>query len=381
MTGDNPLRVYFVVGEESGDVLGTKLIDAFEELGSPVKPMGLAGAKMQDKGMDSLFDIAELSVMGISAVVKNLPNLLKRIRQTVDDILAKKPDVLLLIDSPDFSYRVAKKVRQEAPNIKIIKYVAPTVWAWRSGRAKKIKPYIDHIMAILPFEPQLLKKLGGPEATYVGHPLASELPNIQTANKMACHDVPRLVILPGSRKGELKLMLPVIRETIQILHERGNKFELVLPAVTRLEADIRQETSGWIIKPTIVMGEEAKKKAFTNADLALATSGTVILELALYKVPMVSIYKLDKMMMAVRHMITAWTTLLPNLIVDYPFIPEKINENAHPEHLARMLERLMMSGEERNVQLKGFELLEEKLASEQLGAKVAARKIIELLAE
>jgi lipid-A-disaccharide synthase len=380
MTGDNPLRVYFVVGEESGDVLGTKLIDAFEELGSPVKPMGLAGAKMQDKGMDSLFDIAELSVMGISAVVKNLPNLLKRIRQTVDDILAKKPDVLLLIDSPDFSYRVAKKVRQEAPNIKIIKYVAPTVWAWRSGRAKKIKPYIDHIMAILPFEPQLLKKLGGPEATYVGHPLASELPNIQTANKMACHDVPRLVILPGSRKGELKLMLPVIRETIQILHERGNKFELVLPAVTRLEADIRQETSGWIIKPTIVMGEEAKKKAFTNADLALATSGTVILELALYKVPMVSIYKLDKMMMAVRHMITAWTTLLPNLIVDYPFIPEKINENAHPEHLARMLERLMMSGEERNVQLKGFELLEEKLASEQLGAKVAARKIIELLA-
>ena len=380
MTGDNPLRVYFVVGEESGDVLGTKLIDAFEELGSPVKPMGLAGAKMQDKGMDSLFDIAELSVMGISAVVKNLPNLLKRIRQTVDDILAKKPDVLLLIDSPDFSYRVAKKVRQEAPNIKIIKYIAPTVWAWRSGRAKKIKPYIDHIMAILPFEPQLLKKLGGPEATYVGHPLASELPNIQTANKMACHDVPRLVILPGSRKGELKLMLPVIRETIQILHERGNKFELILPAVTRLEADIRQETSGWIIKPTIVMGEEAKKKAFTNADLALATSGTVILELALYKVPMVSIYKLDKMMMAVRHMITAWTTLLPNLIVDYPFIPEKINENAHPEHLARMLERLMMSGEERNVQLKGFELLEEKLASEQLGAKVAARKIIELLA-
>ncbi len=381
MTGDNPLRVYFVVGEESGDVLGTKLIDAFEEMGSPVKPMGLAGAKMQDKGMDSLFDIAELSVMGISAVVKNLPNLLKRIRQTVDDILAKKPDVLLLIDSPDFSYRVAKKVRQEAPNIKIIKYVAPTVWAWRSGRAKKIKPYIDHIMAILPFEPQLMKKLGGPEATYVGHPLASELPNIQTANKMACHDVPRLVILPGSRKGELKLMLPVIRDTIQILHERGNKFELTLPAVTRLEADIRQETSGWIIKPTIVTGEEAKKKAFTNADLALATSGTVILELALYKVPMVSIYKLDKMMMAVRHMITAWTTLLPNLIVDYPFIPEKINENAHPEHLARMLERLMMSGEERNVQLKGFELLEEKLASEQLGAKVAARKIIELLAE
>lgn len=381
MAADNPIRVYFVVGEESGDVLGTKLIDAFEALEQPVKPMGLGGAKMQAKGVESLFDISELSVMGISAVVKKLPSLLNRIRQTVEDILAKKPDVLLLIDSPDFSYRVAKKVRQKAPNIKIIKYVAPTVWAWRAGRAKKIKPYIDHIMAILPFEPDLLKKLGGPDATYVGHPLASEMPNIDIASKTGCNDVPKLVILPGSRKGELKLMLPVIRDTIHILHERGNAFELVLPAVTKLETEIRQETSDWSIKPTIVTGEEAKKEAFTNADLALATSGTVILELALYKVPMVSIYKLDKMMMAVRHMITAWTTLLPNLIVDYPFVPEKINENAHPEHLARMLERLMEPSEERNVQLRGFELIEKKLANEKSGANLAAQKILELVAK
>ena len=374
------LRIYFVVGEDSGDALGVKLMDAFDNLSQEIEPMGLAGAKMKEKGVDSLFDISELSVMGISAVVSRLPSLLKRIRQTVDDIIDKKPDVLLLIDSPEFSYRVAKKVRKKLPQVKIVKYVAPTVWAWRAGRAKKIKPYIDHIMAILPFEPELLKKLGGPEATYVGHPLAAEIPSIATKTKKICSQVPKLLVLPGSRRGELKLMLPVIRDTLAILQDRGNNFEVTLPAVGRLETEIREQTSDWIIKPNIVTGEEAKIEAFKNADLALATSGTVILELALYKVPMISIYKLDRMMMQVRHMITAWTTALPNLIADYPFIPERLNENAHPEHLARMLERLMMSGEERDVQLKGFDQIIKQLKNEKSGAQVAAQKIIELVA-
>ena len=375
------LRIYFVVGEDSGDALGVKLMDAFDNLSQEIEPMGLAGAKMKEKGVDSLFDISELSVMGISAVVSKLPSLLKRIRQTVDDIIDKKPDVLLLIDSPEFSYRVAKKVRKKLPQVKIVKYVAPTVWAWRAGRAKKIKPYIDHIMAILPFEPELLKKLGGPEATYVGHPLAAEIPSIATKSKKSCSQVPKLLVLPGSRRGELKLMLPVIRDTLAILQDRGNNFEVTLPAVGRLETEIREQTSDWIIKPNIVTGEEAKIEAFKNADLALATSGTVILELALYKVPMISIYKLDRIMMQVRHMITAWTTALPNLIADYPFIPERLNENAHPEHLARMLERLMMSGEERDVQLKGFDQIIKQLKSEKSGAEVAAQKIIDLVAK
>ena len=375
------LRIYFVVGEDSGDALGVKLMDAFDNLSQEIEPMGLAGAKMKEKGVDSLFDISELSVMGISAVVSRLPSLLKRIRQTVDDIIDKKPDVLLLIDSPEFSYRVAKKVRKKLPQVKIVKYVAPTVWAWRAGRAKKIKPYIDHIMAILPFEPELLKKLGGPEATYVGHPLAAEIPSIATKSKKSCSQVPKLLVLPGSRRGELKLMLPVIRDTLAILQDRGNNFEVTLPAVGRLETEIREQTSDWIIKPNIVTGEEAKIEAFKNADLALATSGTVILELALYKVPMISIYKLDRIMMQVRHMITAWTTALPNLIADYPFIPERLNENAHPEHLARMLERLMMSGEERDVQLKGFDQIIKQLKSEKSGAEVAAQKIIDLVAK
>lgn len=373
------LRIYFVVGEESGDALGEKLISAFQKQSPEITPMGLAGPRMKAKGVKSLFDISELSVMGISAVASKLPSLLKRIRETAKDVVEKKPDVLLLIDSPEFSYRVAKKVRKKLPQVKIVKYVAPTVWAWRPGRAKKIKPYIDHIMAILPFEPELLKSLGGPDATYVGHPLAAEMPSIATKSKKKCSEVPKLLVLPGSRRGELKLMLPVIRDTLKILRDRGNQFEVTLPAVSKLENEIREQTKIWEVKPNIVVGEEAKKEAFKQADLALATSGTVILELALYKVPMISIYKLDRIMMQVRHIITAWTTALPNLIADYPVVPERLNENAHPEHLARMLERLMLDGEERAVQLNGFDKIIKQLKNEKSGAEVAAKKIVEIV--
>lgn len=375
------LRIYFVVGEESGDALGETLLDAFDELTQSIEPMGLAGSRMKARGVESLFDISELSVMGISAVVSKLPSLLKRISQTAKDVIEKKPDVLLLIDSPEFSYRVAKKVRKELPDVKIVKYVAPTVWAWRPGRAKKIKPYIDHIMAILPFEPELLKELGGPDATYVGHPLATNMPEIDIKQKKKCAEVPKLIVLPGSRRIEIKLLMPVIRETLQVLKDRGNTFEVVLPAVQKLEADIREHVKAWPVKPEIVSGEEAKIKAFTDADIALTASGTVTLELALYKVPMISIYKLDRLMMQIRHLITAWTTALPNLIADYPVVPERLNENTHPQHLARMIERLMMDGEERKIQLKGFEQISKKLSQEKSGASVAAQKIIEIVAQ
>ena len=375
------IRIYFVVGEESGDALGEKLINAFEKQSHKIEPMGLAGPRMMAKGVESLFDISELSVMGISAVASKLPSLLRRIRETTKDVIDKKPDVLLLIDSPEFSYRVAKKVRKKLPDVKIVKYVAPTVWAWRPGRAKKIKPYIDHIMAILPFEPELLKSLDGPDATYVGHPLASEMPSISIKSKKKCSEVPKLLVLPGSRRGELKLMLPVIRDTLKALKDRGNELEILLPAVDKLADEIGEKIRSWEVKPKLVVGEDAKIEAFKQADLALATSGTVILELALYKVPMISIYKLDRLMMQVRHMITAWTTALPNLIADYPVVPERLNENAHPQHLARMLERLMLDGEERAVQLKGFDKIAKKLENEKPGAEVAAEKIIELISK
>ena len=374
------LRIYFITGEESGDALGAGLISSFHSLGADILPMGLGGERMQGLGLNSLFDISELSVMGFSGVTAKLPKLLSRIRQTTADVLKKKPDVLLMIDSPEFSYRVAKRVRKKLPDMKIIKYVAPSVWAWRPGRAKKIAGYVDHILAILPFEPELLKKLGGPAATYVGHPLAAQIPSTSKNSRKTCGDPVKLVVLPGSRKNETSRLLPFISQTLQILKERGNRqFEITLPAVTKLESDIREAARDWAIKPNIVTGEEAKRSAFEVADIALAASGTVTLELALYKIPMISIYKLDGLAFMMRHLLTGWTASLPNLIADYPVVPERFNEYAHPQYVARMIERLCNDGQERRLQLEGFELISKRLKQENTSPDIAAGKILELV--
>ncbi|MEM7216441.1 MAG: lipid-A-disaccharide synthase [Pseudomonadota bacterium] len=378
MSDKDPLHLYFVVGEESGDALGANLLASIQEINGPVNPSGLAGSRMQAMGMHSLFEISDISVMGISGVASRLPVLLSRIRKTVADILEKKPDVLVLIDSPEFSYRVARKIRAKSPKIKIVKYVAPSVWAWRPGRARKIKKYIDHILAVLPFEPAILEELGGPDATYVGHPLAADIPEIEISDKKTAAATPRMVILPGSRQSEVKRLMPVIGETLSILAERGNSFELVLPAIPKLQAEIREGVKDWPWKPEIVIGDEARKSAFERADVALAASGTVTLELALYKVPTISLYKLDGLAMIIRHWLTGWTASLPNLIADYPVIPEKFNEYAHPQYIARMVERLCLDDHERQLQLKGFALIEERLEQETPTSELAARKILEI---
>lgn len=375
---NHSLKIYFVIGEESGDALGSKLIDTFKHMNVDVSAVGLAGPRMQERGVASLFDVSELSVMGISGVVARLPGLLRRISQTAGDVIRHKPDVLLLIDSPDFSYRVAKKVRKQNPDIKIIKYVSPSVWAWRPGRAKKIRAFIDHVLAILPFEPDLLKELGGPDATFVGHPLAADMPDIDPAARHTIATPPRLVLLPGSRQSEIKRLLPVIKETLDVLKERGNEFQITLPAVSRFADEIREAVKLWAYPVDVVTGDEARAKAFRETDLALAASGTVTLELALYRVPMISIYRLDFMAMQIRHMLTGWTASLPNLIADYPVVPERFNEYAHPQYVARMVEKLVQPGHERDIQLEGFEVIRQRMAQDAPSHEVAARKIIEI---
>lgn len=378
MTDKNTLKLYFVVGEESGDILGSQLIETFKEKSVDLVPVGLAGSRMQASGMTSLFDISDISVMGISGVVAQLPKLLNRIKRTAADVIANNPDVLLLIDSPEFSYRVAQRVRKKAPWIKIIKYVAPSVWAWRPGRAKKMAPFIDHVMAILPFEPELMESLGGPKSTYVGHPLAANMPDVKTASKKTCAVPPTLLVLPGSRRSEIKRLLPFLKATLSVLDRRGNAFNYVLPAVEKLRTEIETEVSNWPQAISIVSGDDARKAAFYEADLALAASGTVTLELALYKVPMISIYKLDGAAMRIRHWLTGWTASLPNLIADYPVVPERFNEYAHPEYVARMVERLVQDGEERRIQLTGFDLIRKKMAQDTPSHDIAVMKILEL---
>lgn len=377
--GEGTRRIYFVIGEESGDILGADLIDAFAEIGLAVEPMGLGGARMRQRGVASLFDIADISVMGFSAVFARLPLILKRLRMTVRDIVARRPDLIVLIDSPDFTHRVAKRVRARLPDVPIVKYVCPSVWAWRSGRARTMKAYIDHVLALLPFEPEVLKALGGPDATYVGHPLARRLEGLSLPERTQISDPPTVLVLPGSRRGEVRSLLSDIGETLDILDQRGVAFRAVLPAVPHLEAEIRASISGWRIRPEIISGEAGKAEAFRIADVALAASGTVLLELALHRVPMISIYRLDWLMYPFRFLITAWTAALPNLIADATIVPERMNEMVRPQWLARALQALLHDQPTRQAQLDGFDRVRNEMRLSEPAGLIAARAIFQIL--
>ena len=357
MSNSPTLRIYMVLGEASGDALGADIVASLKRRDIEYELGGLAGHKMQELGANSLFDVSQLSMMGFTAVLSKLPKIYSLVHRVVDDIISFNPDIVVLIDSPDFSYAVAKRVKKRDPNISIVKYICPSVWAWRQGRAKKITAYIDHILAILPFEPDLMKQLEGPPTTYVGHPLSRELARFGNKDRSVPAKPVNLLVLPGSRKGEAKRLLPVIRDSLMVLRQRGMQFNAILPAVDHLTAYIRDEIKYWPVKPEIVTGKEAKHLAFQSADLALACSGTVLLELGLYAIPTVSIYKLDSLGFIVRRMVRAWTASLPNLIVDQVIIPERFEEYAHPQSIARVLERLSVQGPERNAQIRGFKLL------------------------
>lgn len=375
---DAPL-VYIVVGEPSGDALGADLASHLSAMRPGIRFAGTAGPRMQELGMESLFDITDTSVMGLSAVVGRLPLLLKRISETAKDIIARKPDVLVLIDSPDFNRRVAGKVRQALPAMKIVKYVCPSVWAWREGRAPAMKAWCDHVLALLPFEPECLERLGGPTATYVGHPLAQRLADLETGDRRRPQGRRTVLLLPGSRRNEIRLLLPDIRATVDILHERGADFRYLLPAVPHLEKDIRAQVAQWRVQPEIVTGEEAKREAFLQADVALAASGTVLLELALYKVPVVSIYRLDWLMHLFRGLIKSWTAALPNLITDSAFLPERVGDMVRPGWLARAIEELAHEGATRDAQIDGFERMKAAMRTEGSSGEVAARSILDLI--
>ena len=373
---DRPLRISFVVGEASGDELGADLMTALEARHSgPIDFSGLGGKAMRDAGLAPLFDIEEIAVMGISAVIGRLPAILKRINQTAQAIIDERPDVLFIIDSPDFTHRVAKKVRTVLPDLLVINYICPSVWAWRPSRAKKMTAYVDHVLAILPFEPEALERLEGPPATFIGHPLGEHAIAPRTIPKKG--EKRTLLVLPGSRSGEVKRLLPAFKGTIDVLSNRRSDFDIVIPAVERQESTIRAHVKDWAVKPQVVTGSDAKKAAFASAHAALTASGTVCLELTMAGVPTVSTYRLDPMARQLRPFIKAWSANLPNLILDYPAVPEFFDEMVRPNILARHIDRLLDGTPERKAQTQAC-LAVQKIM-QKANDRPAAEKAIDVM--
>jgi len=272
-----PIKIYFVLGEESGDALGADLLPALVaqsiKTGAQLEVIGLAGPKLETLGVKSLFTIEEIAVMGFSAVIARLPNIIRRVKQTVADILQNNPDLVVLIDSPEFTHAVGKRVRAKNKTIKIVNYVCPSVWAWRAGRAKKMTTYVDHVLTLLPFEPQVLAELQGPPATYVGHPLVAQVADTKSPGdrRDSNQNAPILLVLPGSRSSEIKRLLDPFGETLTILRQRGVKFDAVLPAVPHLKQTISDTVKDWPVSVQVVDSKD-NDLHFASAYAALAAS-------------------------------------------------------------------------------------------------------------
>ncbi|MBC8129657.1 MAG: lipid-A-disaccharide synthase [Rhizobiaceae bacterium] len=383
------MKIAFVVGETSSDLLGADLARGLNRrLGANLDLVGLGGDALAAEGLVSLFDIDELSIIGIGAILGRLPQLYLRLMQTVDHIVAARPDALIIIDSYVFSHNVARRVRRALPSLPIVNYVPPAVWAHHPGRAAGMRTYVDRAICLFPFEQDVYRRLGGPPASYVGHPLMRQP---QLSAIMARLDgegdislppkkPPTLLVLPGSRRGEVKRLSEDFARTLAVLSARMPGLRAILPAVPRLKGMIEARVAGWDVKPEIVMGEEAKWEAFAQADGALAASGTVALELALAGVPMAVCYRLDPLSYRLRHLIDGWTASLPNHIADHPLVPEHFHEFIRPQAIARRLERLMTDTPERQAQVTGFAAIRRAMAVESAPGDAAAEIVLSEIA-
>lgn len=365
---DTVLKVAVVAGEVSGDLLGGDLVAALKAAhGGPVELTGVGGDALQAEGLRSLFDFSELSIMGLTQVLQRLPQLMRRIRQTADAVIAARPDVLVIIDSPDFTHRVAKRVRAALPDLPIVDYVCPSVWAWKEYRARAMVPNIDHVLAVLPFEPAAMERLGGPPTTFVGHRLTSD-PKIARVRALRSEqalkhagDQKTIMLLPGSRSAEIRQLLPIFGAAAAEFVSRNGPTRFVLPTVPRQEALVRTIAASLPVSPEISVAADGKWTAFSEADAAIAASGTVILELALAGVPVVSAYRADWLITMMSKRIKIWSAALPNLIADYPLIPEYINEMVRPGSLCRWAERLASDTPQRRAMMDGFDLTWQRL--------------------
>ncbi|WP_029008137.1 lipid-A-disaccharide synthase [Azospirillum halopraeferens] len=351
--------VFLIAGEPSGDALGARLMAALKRLtGGNVRFAGIGGERMAAEGLDSLVPQAELALFGVVELLPQLPNLIRRLNQTTAEVLRLRPDVLVSIDSPGFTVRVAKRVRAAAPDIALIHYVAPTVWAWKPKRAAKYAAIYDHLLAILPFEPPYFEREGLP-CTFVGHSVVESGAGAgDGAAFRARHgiapDARVVAVLPGSRRGEVRRLLPDFRATLERLWPAHPTLMAVVPTVATVREHVRDEVAGWPLRTIVVEGEAEKHDAFAAAEAALAASGTVALELALAGLPAVIAYRLNPLTVAVyRRLIKVKYVNLVNLMLDRMLVPELLQGDCRPDRLAAALGRLLDDPAARREQVEG----------------------------
>lgn len=334
------MRLFVTAGESSGDRLGAALIDGLRELAGGVEMAGIGGPLMEARGLRSRFPMDELSVMGIAEVLPRYFHLKRRIRETAAAAIAFGPDVVVTVDSPDFSFRVLREIRRKA-SLRTVHYVAPTVWAWRAGRVGKIAPLVDQVLALFPFEPAYFEP-AGIRCDFVGHPVVSEPPPTPTELDYIAVRIgegrPVIAVLPGSRRSEVERLAPMLSETLGIVLERHPGARLLVPTVPHLRAFVEERTAGWPTRPEIVSTPAERRAALWAADVALTKSGTVSLELAAARTPMVVVYDMNPLSRwIILRMLRTDTVTLVNLVSGTRAVPEFLGRDCRADKVAPAL--------------------------------------------
>jgi lipid-A-disaccharide synthase len=379
-----PTKIFLIAGEHSGDALGGKLIQALRAQSQrPLELKGVGGESMEVQGLHSMFPLTELAVMSPLDILQRLRHILRRIRESTEAVIDFDPDILVILDSPEFTHQVAKRVRRRAPQIPIVDYVSPSVWAWRPWRARSMRRYVDHILGILPFEPEAHLRLGGPPCSYVGHPLTERLDWIEARQPDAlrqrlgiANDTPVLVVLPGSRSSEVKRLMAPFGDALRRLKERISPLEVILPVVESVRGLIEQGLRSWPLTPHLVSGEEDKFASFKLARAALAASGTVTLELALSNTPMIVAYRADALAANFRFLLIAHSVVLPNLVLGENVFPELMQQDCVGEKLSEALLPLIEGGAERDRQLAGLARVKDRMRGTDAAPSEKAAKIV-----
>lgn len=380
--------IMLIAGEPSGDALGGQLIEGLRTLApSGLRIVGVGGARMRAAGLQSLFSLDDTSVMGLREVVPRLPRILMRMRQAANFAIKQQPDIVVLIDSPDFTHNVAKRIRRRAPDLKLVDYVAPQVWASRPKRAAQMAEYFDHVLCLLPFEVPFFQNVGLP-ATFVGHPVIERAPDPGVgAAFRARHgikpDERLVVLLPGSRLSEIRFLWPVFRAAVETAQSATGPMKVVIPTVATVAARVRQLAAEWSKEVLVTEDQQDKFGAFEAADAALAASGTVSTELALAATPMVIGYRVGQVTAAIarRYIKVPYITLV-NLILKREAIPEFVQEECTAENLSAELIKLLTNPSARIAQVTASAEAVKALGfGDEKPSVRAARAVLKLLDE
>ena len=431
--------IFIIAGEASGDQLGADLMASLKEL-QEVRFAGIGGPAMTAQGLPSLFPMEELSLMGVIGIIRHLPHLLRRLKYTVETIRAMKPDVVITIDTQEFSYQVMKRLHKLPEKPRLVHYVAPTVWAWRPGRARKISAIVDHLLCLYPFEPPYFEKYGL-KTTFVGHPIAKgndkipdalsnrvipakkgiqnnqmELSNFSMDSRLRGNDIGKmdkktssnrvgienrnpnlLCVLPGSRRSEIQALLPIFGQTVALLEQKLPSLKIIIPTLPSLKYLIEQGTREWSADVSIVVGDEERQAAFQKAAVALAASGTIAIQLAAAGLPFIIAYKVGKInewigralfttpWVCMINILLAFHTFGPGYIlnrkakekVKKPWIPEFLQNDCTPQKLKEALLKLVEDSNPRSCQEKAMnQAITLLTAPPQTAAKSVLEEII-----